>query len=208
MEVAPGRYNEAFYEGRRASVHDELVELMQGYNFSSSMISMVENYYGTTPSAKNGDVLKVTSFVTNVLEKLGYSTEKISEFLNRNRRIVLASYGNFISRLAVFHQFDLLEPVITKYYGYLGSDSNINSADLFALLSSGVEFDTLSDLREIHDRMSLADRKQLRDQYPLTQDMLREFMSEMMSYVKVIQGMSSLRKLMEQRRAEREQNIG
>lgn len=204
MSKLDGRLQEALYSGRSAMVSEELISLREKHNFSNDMLLTVEKYYRTTSNAAYGDVLKVTSFVTHILEKLGYTSEEINVFFNKNRRIVLASYGNFVSKLAVFHQFDLLEPVITRHYIYLGSESNISSADLYALLSSGIKFDSLAELREIYDRMTLEDRKSLRTQYPLTKEMLKEFVGEMMSYVNVVQGITNLRKLMEQRRAQRE----
>lgn len=201
-------YEKSMILDRREKIRGELETLIETYKFDRQQVSLVGDYYTSQFNAKLGDVLKVTQFVFGVLEAIDYgeSHDDRCNFVCKNKRIVLDSYDNFRVRLSVFSHFGFLKEAILSNYICLGYESNITAHDLYALLSSGIKFDSLSELMDIYDRMTLEDRRTLKLKYPLTGEIQAELYTEMMESINRMIKRNSFRKQLEQRRAAKRGN--
>lgn len=173
-------FNATFLAIREEQIEKEMLNLKEKYGFSINNINTTVNFYMSQKTIKVGDVSKNVSLMYFILGAIGFgeSKEENLNFVRNNLRLFLDANINFGIKLAILSHFDFLRDAIRNNYL---SRLRLPVRVLYALLSSNIKFDSILELEEIYDRMSLEEINAVIAAHPLTSDNQKELYGEMMS---------------------------
>ena len=115
-----------------------------------------------------------------------FSEEEIINYLHNNYYLFKYSYEDIKLRICIYNHFGLLEGVIFNNQDYLKSHfprETIGNSEIYAILMSK-NINSIEELKKVFDFIHDEELIVLTRKYPLTDDIKREFESEVMPRVK------------------------
>ncbi len=172
-------FDATFFAIREDQIEKEMIDLKTKYGFSRSNINTTVNFYMIQKAIKVGDVSKNVSLMFFILGTIGFgeSKEEKLNFVRNNLRLFLDANSNFVIKLAILSHFNFLKDAIRRNYL---SRLRLPVRVLYALLSSNIKFDSILELDEIYEKMSLEERETLLAMHRLSGDIQNVLYSEMM----------------------------
>lgn len=189
-------YCTSIYGTIEAKMQNEIKVLATEFGFDRNTLNNIRKFY-VYENGKCGDVLKNINLMLFILNTIGFgeSEEERFAFVRTNLRLFLDANSNFMIKLSILSHFDLLKDAIRENYLLR---LRLPIRFLYALLSSNVKFDSILELDEIYDRMSLEEREVLLVVHHLSGDIQNVLYREMMRKMKK---RNELRKQLLNRRA-------
>jgi len=160
-----------------APKREEIQNLCSKYSLNEMVMKRLAKESIMNDDLECGTITKTTDYLANILKIIfDYSDEEVSNFLNKNSLIMIASYGDFRTRLTIFNNIGLLSDIIFKGASYLGHDFtnfHFGTRSLYAVIMKR-NITSLDELREAVLNTSEKDLPKLREEFPLTSEQIQE----------------------------------
>lgn len=182
--------DESFYlinRKRLEKIQEEVQFLNKEYSLNNTTIISLVKYANNSTVYRDNNLIKIATLINSILLSYGYSSEEISQFMNKNKAMFDSSYADFRYRLGLMHRFGLFETVFFKHYHILTTDftrNNFGTKDLFSIMHSHELLGISNDLESITN-IKLEQIKAFQKYFPFDLNILKKYDADLLEFLKL-----------------------
>lgn len=175
-----------FNRERQEAIANELFEIRMKYGMPKILADNLAKSYYNEDNIKIGSVSKNIKLISAILKKQGFNEEEITEYINRNKNMIINDYSRFQLMVALFYHFGLLEDAMLNCPNIFGMHSSLYKVPIKIIYSvlSDATFKNIYEFREHVDKLTPNQRYQLLDKYPYNHEEIISYWQDFMNNLK------------------------